>query len=271
MNKKTPTTAIITFLIFTVSLLLSGLRCTTDPVVIDPQTLGDYYVYSVISPNIDQQGAIVGKTIPENMPYDISGALVQIHGDDGTFALKEYKPGIYIDMDNTLRIIPAVKYFLTVMLPNGRRLSGETTVPGRFNILNHADSLDYTIRGTGDSAEYQVPCISWTRSANAYDYNLSITNVKKEWDSGGFATSDTTVSMPILYSFNAMRDDTTISSMKIETAIKITARDSSYQSCFKSISLLTGEQNTNITGGKGYFTSYCAVFDTVYLNIKRVK
>jgi hypothetical protein len=282
-NNKMPVGKKIFYLCLLVFVIFFSFRCSTDPIVIDPQNVGDYYVRSVISPNIAQQGVIIGKTVPENMPTDIHDAHVKFYSDDGTFDLQEFKPGQYLDIYYKMKICPGTKYLLSVTLPNGRQLLSGTTVPGSFNIMPHADTLEYEIQGKGFFAEYQAPSISWKQSKKALSYKLSIYKLNRTFI-GRVETFDTTITLPYIYPIQTMQYDATLPSIKIEALLEIMAQDSSYlpfpggrfdSDLDEKIKIyseqlhLSSGYNDNIIGAQGYFASYSAVYDTVFIKVKR--
>lgn len=57
------------------------LACSTDPILVNPDLAGDYFVKCKIWPGC-KVGALVGKTRPQDISADISGAQVVISNPD---------------------------------------------------------------------------------------------------------------------------------------------------------------------------------------------
>lgn len=157
------------FIAITTTFLLL-IACSYDPVMIDPETLGDPYVFCVLSPYIETQHVLVGKTRPEDLPEDVSGAEVILSYGDKNIQFAEYNPGIYHDAGNEVTIIPGETYYLRVRFPDDFVLLDSTTVPGSFELLSPSvnDTVDYYYSPPYDTSK--IPILEWSTSIGAVSY-----------------------------------------------------------------------------------------------------
>jgi len=262
----------IFFLIF----LIFFIRCSTDPVVISPESVSEYYIISKIAPDIDHLGAVVVKTVPENISIDISGAKVVISGNNQSTSLVELKPGFYIGPQDSVSILPDKKYEIMVTLPDGKLVRGKTFVPGDFHIIkNPDDTLVFKVTDTGEPffrPIVKLPQLSWTKSRHALSYL-----VKME---GGKAAVDTCVYLPEDGPERYFRRYPEAIEYIEKIAISIVAYDSSYlpyynlnypdpygeNSKIHQVALAMGlqsGQNDNLEGSRGYFASSHTITDSV--------
>ena len=110
----------------------------------------------------------------------VPGAVVEVRADDGSvlpfFAIPDTACFIprndvpvgshgscYSSRVNAMQIQPGRTYRLAVTLPDGRRLSGVTTVPGDFRLLRPTASICSV-------PEFTTLEVRWTASANAWVY-----------------------------------------------------------------------------------------------------
>lgn len=259
-------------------------HCTTDPIVINPEQLGDYYLRSIISPNLSQQSVVVGRTVPENMPKDVSGAKVVLKSNEKSILLPEIEPGIYRDIYAELEVLPENRYTVLVTLPNGHQMMATTAVPGEFHLITSVskDTLKYYLRFTSHSfpEETKRPVVLWNRSEHALSYKLTLLDINdSRYLTQSFTIDTTTTLPPLSHAYLLSPNDTTILSKNFRVLLKITALDSSY---LPNGNLFTSEeserinelrhklglsfgQNENVSGGKGFFASYYSVTDTVII------
>ena len=264
--------------------------CTTDPVLIDADSLSEYYVRSKISPNVNSIGVIVGKTFPENMPDDIGGARVTVTGAQSYVLLKEWKPGRYIDAAKDLSILPGHNYNLSITLPEGNVINGRTTVPGDFGLVDaiHSDTLEYTFYKIND--HYLVNSlaseISWNKSLHALSYRVFLEPLSGNFPAGSKTTIDTNTVVKLYRLHHNIFMDSFSDQIVSKYLINITAFDSSYipylsnggsleeedriTQLAESLNAISG-QNDNIEGGVGYFASSFSVQDTVIVRLKLEK
>jgi len=273
---------------FSISISLFLISCSTDPLVLNPEALGDYYIRSKISPNLDRQGVIVGKTIPENMPIDITNAIITISSENQSVCFDEIEAGIYVDTQKQLKVLPGNFYTIDAKFPDGHLMNGRTTVPDEFQFITSSikDTLVYILLDKGNyfSNEIIAPEIAWSKSEHALSYELLI--VEKEGIKGRITTIDTSVVLPSLYPIQNLQLDTTISWIDLAVIIEVVAHDSSFlaypdknKSSDENIQIenladklqLSYGQNTNVNGGIGFFASFTTITDTVVIRFKREK
>ncbi len=236
--------------------------CTTDPVLINGDELEEYYCNSYISTRDDKKTVFVGKTIPEHMPKDVSGARVAMSSDTHTVIFQEIRPGIYRDAQNELEIVAGKQYMLNVRFPDNHVMTGEIAVPGDFKNLtvSEHDTLEYIFDDTLFHQQkpgieyYHAPKMQWTRSENAKWYDIDLYDQNSGKMIGfGFAR-DTAFVLPYVAPLYQFRFDSTIVLLDIESIIKIKACNSE-----------------RILGGTGKFYSYHTITDSVVLRLKRRK
>lgn len=269
--------------------LLAIISCKNDPIVLEPESLGLYYLKCRIAPSVTQAGAVLGFINPESIPIDTKGANVIISGEGQQVKLVEIKPGFYQDSDALLTIKPKGEYKIKATLPDGSVLSGKSFVPGPFNIIKNSnnDTLEYIVKTTslGNSSEIFIPPkISWTKSQHALSYTMFFKESK--------SSVDTTVYLPETVGTNYFRKHPDATSYFEKVGITITAYDSSrlpyhnsygdYHTNWKDpygenfridqigqqLNLVPG-QNNNIVGGSGYLSSSYTIKDSVIIRYKR--
>lgn len=275
-------------IIYVVCSLAVTVCCTNDPVVLQPESLGLYYLECRIAPESHQTGAILQFLNPEAMPTDVEGAKVTIAGGGQQMSFLEIKPGVYKNNGNLLTIKPAVEYYLTATLSDGFVLSARTMVPGHFKMLiNPTDTLEYMVKtvGLGHSLNIFIPPkISWTKSQHALSYTLQLKTTK--------STVDTTVFLPEIGMTDYFGENPEATVFVEKAAITITAHDSSYLPYQNSydyyhanwkdpygenfkidqiglqFGLMPG-YNDNIIGGTGNFSGSYTISDSVIIRYKR--
>ena len=158
--------------IFFLSLLILLLSCSLDPVVIDPETLGDYYVFCTLSPGYSHQEILVGKSVPEDLPVAITDAEVTIRSDSQSVMFTHIKNGLYRDENNDLKLNPGSTYTLDIKLQNGEQITGETTLPGTFDILypHDGDTVQHFLSRTLDTL--LLAHVGWLQSERAKFYSV---------------------------------------------------------------------------------------------------
>lgn len=285
-----------------ISFLLS---CSLEPDIIDADSVGYYYVESVISPAIDVQGVIVGKAIPEKLPENISGARVRISGGGQSLLFTEEQPGIYLDKFKQLNVIPGEKYELQVRTSDEFESTGETTVPGPFQILNPAgnDTIEYEIsrvrKWYPDSLHYyedfgvdssKVPHVVWQKSEGALVYKVELEEQEERIGVLFKATLDTSIYFPDIFlnsrSWTYQQFNLSFA-LNIPMKLKIMAYDSLqliydtwhrlyWQEDKKKLSAIIedrmsqgyGSKIPNMTGGKGFFGSFTVAEKNVVVKVK---
>ena len=251
-----------TLLCLTLFIIINN-GCTNDPIVFDPDSLGEYYTRSEISPQQNKVGVLVGKTVPEDMPVDISGALVYMSNPLQTVKLTEEKPGFYLDTNNEFIVQPGYTHRLQVDMPGGPLMTAQTTVPGDFHFTNPAemDTLEYVVciqnnPNYNPGAEIlHSPTISWSKSQHALSYRIDI--IRKQWPVFRATTPDTNCLAQKIYLEYELLRDSTLSYIDEKCILKVSALDSNSQT------------KSNMTGGMGYFSSFNSIIDTVIVRYRK--
>ncbi|MBN2412252.1 hypothetical protein JXQ31_11215 [candidate division KSB1 bacterium] len=262
--------------------------CSHDPILIDPDSMGTYYLLGVISPHVSPCGVVVGYSLPESIPDDLSGVSVICSGNGRSVTFAEQRPGVYWEEPTQLEVAPGKRYDITARINREKTLRGFTFVPGDFQILKSGlpDTFVYILRGYNQDwyplfsiSEYGPPEIQWSASEHAFVYSLSINRFS------GISSFDTTSFLP------AIRDEKNVQDQGItewteKYQIKITAYDSTYlpwpvfdYEDFNSQNNLIDKYieergyhtgyNDNIKGGAGYFSSRYTITDSIIIHVKK--
>ncbi len=187
-------------LIFTAILFLA---CATNPVIDDPDTLGDYYVFCTLSPVYDKQELLFGKTVPEAMPQVFPNAEVIVNNDRQSVRFSYAGIDVYRDEGDELIVQNGGTYHLQIKVPNGKVITGTTTLPGPFEILNpqEGDTVQHFCSQKLDTL--LMPRTSWSQSAGAKYYSMFL----QPEDSTLFAQMTTTFRiktiLPDLYPYTS--------------------------------------------------------------------
>ncbi|MBD3376031.1 hypothetical protein GF406_13425, partial [candidate division KSB1 bacterium] len=249
-----------------------SLACTTDPILVNPDLAGDYFVKCKIWPGC-KVGALVGKTRPQDISIDISGAQVVISNSDHSVMLSELKPGFYMDRDNALKIIPGKEHNLKVTLPDGHVMTAKTFIPSAFQLFETPDdTLLYLFQRIYNPYqiiyEAQPESASWSKSDHTLAYRFTLFH----YSCYSFQTINSLPLIPVESIFSSE----TISSLIKRCAISITAYDSTFlptkrwgliESDIELAARLQSElnlvegQNDNIQGGLGYFGAWTTIVD----------
>jgi len=268
--------------------LLYLFSCTHDPILIDPDSMGTYYLQGIISPHVSPCGAVVGYSLPESIPDDLSGVSVICSGNGQSVTFAEQRPGVYWEEPPQLDVAPGERYDITARINRGKTLRGFTFVPGEFQILKSGlpDTLVYILRGYNQDwypffsiSEYVPPEIQWSASEHAFVYNLIINR------DFGISSFDTTSFLPSIYDKNNVEDQR-ITEWTRKNQIKITAYDSTYlpwpvfddmdfnhqnniiDRYIKEFGYRLG-YNDNIKGGAGHFSSRYTITDSIIIRFKK--
>ena len=150
--------------------------CTLEPVFIDPDSLGDYYIYARLSNTYDEQSVYIEKTIPENQSRYVPDAKVSIRYDSTTIKFIYFQDGYYRENGpEKLAVIPGKKYELYAQFSDGHSLTATTVVPDFPEILYPAQGdtviQDFTKRDVQDST---LAPIRWKQSRNALMYKITL-------------------------------------------------------------------------------------------------
>jgi len=188
-------------ILFIAALLLN---CSIDPVVQEADTIGDYFAYCTLMPYSEKQTVLVGRTVPESLPYWYNDVEITLSGLGKTSQFRCLGSGKYEEILPALPITGGSVYTLNVLFPDGHRITATTRVPGDFTILEptHGDTLYYQIGPRKDPKfKHIFPVIEWSPSERAY-YYVSNSIVKDGPCGGGIAfTNYTKISIPF-YPYN---------------------------------------------------------------------
>ena len=145
--------------------------CTLDPILSDPESVGEVYAFCVL---VSGQPAevILCRSIPESPPIHIPDARVTLMSRISVQDLEYQGNGFYKDPQNHLKLVPGEQYILNIILKDGTRISGQTTIPGAFEILQPTDhdTLVYPLATETDTSRF--PRIAWQPSQHAYHYTV---------------------------------------------------------------------------------------------------
>jgi len=161
------------FLVFFLLLTLSG--CSLEPKVIEPETLGNYYIFCTLAPTFDEHKLEIGKSLPEIMPEPVTDAEVYIRNSTKTVHLTHTQGSKYRDVNRELQIQPGETYYLDIFRDGHKIINGQTTLPGPFDILipGNGDTVNYTLsRGAIDTLSF--PQVKWSESHRAKYYSVNI-------------------------------------------------------------------------------------------------
>ncbi len=270
----------------TIFLMLGILSCTHDPILVDPDSMGTYYLFSKISAYITPIGAVVGYSLPETMPEDVSGAVVTLSSNGQSAVLDELQPGVYADEQEQVDIVPGERYDISARINDDVLLYAHTYIPGEFRLLKEdmPDTLDYIYKGFTQKyypyfsiSEYVSPQIRYSKSEHAFWYSIGIFY-------NGIASFDTCSVLPAIE--HASLKDTLVSEWTEKIKIKITAFDSTflpYQHSYYydlnkidpiiedyiSKGMKSGENDNIHGGGFGYFSSTYTITDSVIVRFKK--
>lgn len=153
------------------SLTISMMTCSTDPVLHEEDIDKRYYLYCLLNPALETQQVLLGVSLPESRPQDISDANIQISSISQSAFFKYTGHGIYKNSD-PIKIMAGEPYLLSVTLTNGKRFSGKTIVPGIPHIRYPAngDTLEYYALSFPDTSLY--PRIHWEKASEAFFYSV---------------------------------------------------------------------------------------------------
>ncbi len=277
--------------------VLLHLSCTHDPILVDPDSMGTYYLISQISPNISPNGAVVGYSLPETMPEDVSGAEVTLAGNGQNVVLSELQPGVYADDQKMVDVVPGERYDISARINEDVLLYAHTYLPGDFFVLkeNMPDTLVYLLKGLYykrfDSflffvKEVEPPLIKWSNSEHAFVYQLTWHADKKSETLDSFQTSSY---LPANYYPRYKHfDDPEYCEWDSTCVFSITAFDSTYLPFKTNPSTDFNNQNGGIEkymtewgyneghndnikgGGFGHFSSTHTITDSVVVRFKKI-
>jgi hypothetical protein len=276
----------IPILLFLPGILL--LHCSLDPIVTQPERMGDYYVFCKIQTQNSSQTVLVGKSVPESLPQDIDDATVTMQVQGESFELSSIGKGYYRDLREKIPVLPGKMYNLNVTLPNGENVSGSARVPGAFQITHPAegDTIPCVLTTTPDTLT--MPRVSWTPSEFARYYSVSLVVPHNRISAATPHTFRNEVYFPeLIASFN--QDSVAVEPILLETKLWVTAYDSSRievpfhpRLFIDSSSDLTPEEEemmnsesyqatiytmTNLQGALGTFSANNRVEITIFLKI----
>ncbi|MBN2089381.1 DUF4249 family protein [candidate division KSB1 bacterium] len=265
--------------------------CSNQPIISSIEGVGDYYCFCTLDPDYTYQQVLVGKTVPESFPIDISDAMVTIESTNQSVLFHYIGKGFYRDTEQPLKLVPGETYYLTVRLADGNLMTGKATMPDSFQILSptKTDTVDHYLSTRLDTM--LLPRVSWTRSAGSRYYQVELhfnnTNIR---GSNNVFTHRTSVFFPELHYDNRdpMRGQITGEEI-FDAELKITAFDSTkYEylwfgrdfiprySDFTSqeAEIVNNESHTihnmtNVTGGLGTFKTKSIIKQNVIIRVHK--
>ena len=209
-----------------VSFLISS-SCSLEPVVIEPETLGEYFVFCTLTPTLEEQELLLGKTVPENLPVPIANARVIISDDTHSVKLSHVGSGVYRDVDRLLKIRAGIKYSLNIALSHGKTILGETIIPGDFEIIfpSKGDTINHFLTSKLDTS---LLChVRWTQSKAAKFYTLYLEINDKNITSTFINTFRNTAIIPELWPILSTPDSLTGEEI-VSARLWVFARDSTF-------------------------------------------
>jgi len=128
-----------------ICMLFLAASCTTDPVLTDPDSFREYFVFSTLTPKAEHQQVVLCRMLPENLPGRVTDAEVHIRCGQKIVRLEYDRDFLYRDKEKNLLLVPGETYFLNIRLKNGTELTGSTMIPGSFSITSPCpgDTLEY--------------------------------------------------------------------------------------------------------------------------------
>ncbi len=211
--------------IFIFYLFILFFSCSLDPVVIDPETLGDYYVFCTLSPGYSHQEVLLGKSVPEGLPVAITDAEVAICSDSQSVVLTHIKNGLYRDVNSNLKLNPGSTYTLEIKIQNGKQITGKTTLPGAFDILYPltGDTIQHFLSRTLDTL--LLAHVGWLQSEHAKFYSIYLKIEDDQMHGGLISTFRSDVIIPELTP-NFSWIDTLKCEKLVQADLYVFARDS---------------------------------------------
>lgn len=147
--------------------------CSIDPVVQDADTVGDYFAYCTLSPELEKQIVLVGRTVPESLPYWYDNVVITLSGCGQSSQFRYLSNGRYEEIPPCVPLKGDSLYSLNVLFPGGHRITATTRMPGDFAIIDPApgDTLYYQLGPRSNPKYHQVlPAVEWLPSSGAYYY-----------------------------------------------------------------------------------------------------
>jgi len=275
---------------FLLLILFIALRCTHDPVLIDPNSLGVYYLKGNISPNEPNCRVVIGHALPERMPEDLHNVAMICSGGGQSVAFTEQDFCIYQDKPTPLLVIPGQRYDISALTTDGVTLHAHTYVPGEFKLLkaNLPDTLEYIIAGYEIDyypffiiQDYTLPVIEWMPSNHAFVYKIDMDKSEALYS---FTQSS---HLPLLSNWgNEYILNPEIREWVQNCQVQVTAYDSTrlpstvnstynvnnqnefIEKYIREWGYKTGYQDNN-QGGIGYFSSCYTITDTLIIRFKK--
>ncbi len=261
------------------------ISCSLDPIVIQPETLGEYYAFCKLSPAFETQEVLVGKMIPESLPIAISDATVSILDLDSqtTTLFRHHRHGVYRPTESFPDIEPGHRYELHISFKDNKHLSGRAQAPDHFKIENPAkdDTVDYFLSMNSDTSRF--PKTSWTNAQHARFYSVQLLPENPVFKSSPVTTYRTEIFFPELVP-DIGWTKTWYDTILTRASLRIFAHDSastfipSSRTFWDEFSdyteqewqqFLNSEKNAfdNLAGGFGYFTILPFIQTEFYLNV----
>ncbi len=153
-------------------IFLLVVSCSLDPVIIEPETLGDYYISCTLSPEVEFQHVLLGKTVPESDPVDINDAVIYISSHQQNVRFYNIGNGLYQDSKEKLMVTAGQYYELRAELKNGHVIKAQTVLPDTIEFLSplRGDTVAHYIGSDIDTS--MLAKIKWKASENAEHFTV---------------------------------------------------------------------------------------------------
>ncbi|HPG38123.1 MAG TPA: DUF4249 family protein [bacterium] len=279
-------------LIFICLLLVSCNGFTTKEEVYLPNYTPELSVFGIISNNNSQKFVVVERTMQLNESYEIDreklvvkDAIVTVSRAADTTELM-YKtginpvsfydydewdydyviPGMYIDFNKELTVLPGQTYKLKITVPDGRHTTGQTTVPElpeiyvpqNFSRIKRSDIRNVLVKWNDNDEKTVAYCISFFIKRYAFSHEGQ--NYPEQWINIYNDENDLYYKSPASLKYvnneylngpkNVVSDTAMIKIVAIDRMLYDYARKN-------ELAALTGTDFNQINGGVGVFGSIC--------------
>ncbi len=207
------------------------LSCSLDPVVIDPDTLSEYYLFCCIDPSYTEQIVLAGKAIPESMPEAVTNAKITLSCRDQTILLSHTHDGVYKNSINKFTVNPNDTCRLEMFIDSQMVASGAVQMPGPFEIIypqpDDTITIEYPHSWPIDTTGR--PKFKWQPSARALYYNIDLKLPHELYQGSFYSTFFTSTYVPEFYHSMDRADNEVCSDTTITVPLTIVAVDSTFR------------------------------------------
>ena len=170
------------------------LSCTLDPVIMQDD-LGDYFAFCTLSPFVNGQQVLVGRSQPESLPdYGEPAEIVLTGAGHRSTFVPADEQGVYREQPPFVPILGDSVYTLTVKFAGGHHITATTRVPGDFSILvpQPGDTLLAQYGPRQDPlSHFLFSTVEWIPSSGTYFYEASV-GLGQPCDGGGLVRTNYT-------------------------------------------------------------------------------